>query len=96
MELRAVFFDIDVTLYSSTRFAGLARERAVEAMIARGLQATKGEVLEELAQVVAEFGSNDRNHYDRLLTRLPASAMLGLNPALLVTAGVIAYHETKW
>ena len=36
--LRAVLFDIDDTLYSSTDFAWRAREHAVEAMQARGLE----------------------------------------------------------
>ncbi|HJM39095.1 MAG TPA: HAD-IA family hydrolase [Planctomycetota bacterium] len=96
MSLRAIFFDIDDTLYSSTEFAGQAREKAVESMIARGLCAEKEDVLAELQQVVIEFGSNDSRHFDRLLNRLPQSAVGKVNPALLVMAGVISYHETKW
>ncbi|MDP6942186.1 MAG: HAD-IA family hydrolase [Planctomycetota bacterium] len=96
MNLRAIFFDIDDTLYSSTEFAGQAREKAVEAMIARGLQADKEMVLAELHQVVAEFGSNDSRHFNRLLNRLPQEAVGRVNPALLIMAGVISYHETKW
>ncbi len=96
MSLRAVFFDIDDTLYSSTDFAWRARERAVEAMQSRGLRADKDHVLAELGAVVNEFGSNDGDHYGRLLKRLPPEALADTNPALLVTAGVMAYHETKW
>ncbi len=94
--LRALFFDIDDTLYSSTRFAWRAREQAVEAMIRAGLRADPGRVMEELQEVVAEFGSNDDRHYNRLLQRLGSDAAAGANPALIVMAGVIAYHETKW
>lgn len=94
--LRAIFFDIDDTLYSSTEFAELARERAVDAMIARGLRAERDRVLAELRGVVEEFSSNDDRHFDRLLERLPPLATRGVNKALLVVAGVIAYHETKW
>ncbi|MBC8329822.1 MAG: HAD-IA family hydrolase [Planctomycetes bacterium] len=96
MSLRAVFFDIDDTLYSSTRFAWRAREQAVEAMIRAGLRAGSDRVLVELQEVVVEFGSNDDRHYNRLLQRLGPEACTGANPALIVMAGVIAYHETKW
>ncbi|MBL7009301.1 MAG: haloacid dehalogenase, partial [Planctomycetes bacterium] len=67
MSLRAVFFDIDDTLYSSTRFAWRAREQAVEAMIRAGLRAGSDRVLVELQELVVEFGSNDYRHYNRLL-----------------------------
>ena len=30
-----------------------------------------------------------------LVVRLPASALKGLNPAVVVAAGVVAYHQTK-
>ncbi len=96
MVLRAVFFDIDDTLYSSTRFAWRAREQAVDAMIRAGLRADAERVMTELQEVVAEFGSNDDRHYNRLLQRLGPDASGGANPALIVMAGVIAYHETKW
>lgn len=94
--LRALFFDIDDTLISSTGFVDRARERAVDAMLQKGLRAEKAVVLEQLQQVVAEFGSNDDRHFNRLLKRLGPGAAGGVNEALLVTAGVIAYHETKW
>ncbi len=96
MSLRAVFFDIDDTLYSSTRFAWRAREQAVAAMVRAGLRADPARALAELQEVVAEFGSNDDRHYNRLLQRLGPDASAGVNPALIVMAGVIAYHETKW
>ena len=94
--LRAIFFDIDDTLYSSTEFAGRAREASVDAMLARGLAADRARVLTELARVVEEFGSNDSHHFQRLLDRLPSTATARVNPSLLVSAGMMAYHETKW
>ncbi len=96
MGLGAVFFDIDDTLYSSTQFADSARRQAVQAMLDHGLRADRERVMEELREVVAEFGSNDDRHYNRLLERLPSAATSEVNPALLVMAGVIAYHEAKW
>lgn len=94
--LRAVFFDIDDTLFSTTEFVRRAREQAIEAMCERGLQAERDLVLAELDDVVREFTSNDGHHFDRLLRRLPASAIADTNPGVLVAAAIIAYHETKW
>ncbi|MFK5955226.1 MAG: HAD-IA family hydrolase [Planctomycetota bacterium] len=95
-KLKVIFLDIDDTLFGTSDFVVDARTKAVEAMIARGLKAEVGPVLDELSQVVAEFGSNDDHHYNRLLKRLPQSATAGANPDLLVVAGVIAYHNAKW
>jgi putative hydrolase of the HAD superfamily len=94
--LDAVFWDIDDTMFTTTAFAMRARERAIAAMIERGLDHPADKVLAELQAVVEEFGSNDDRHYDRLLKRLPRKAVAGTNADLLVVAGVIAYHETKW
>jgi putative hydrolase of the HAD superfamily len=93
--LDAIFFDIDDTLYSTTEFARRAREASVDAMIAHGVQATREELLAELDEVVKEFSSNYDRHFDKLLQRLPRRATRGVNPSLVVAAGVVAYHETK-
>ena len=58
-DLKVIFLDIDDTLFGTTDFVQEARTKAVEAMIARGLKAEVEPVLAELAEVVAEFGSND-------------------------------------
>lgn len=94
--LRALFFDVDDTLFATTTFAQQAREKAVEAMRARGLRASRAETLAALADVVAEFGSNDDRHFDRVLMRLPRVATEGCNRDLLIVAAVMAYHDTKW
>lgn len=94
--LKAIFFDIDDTLYSTHSFAMRAREASVDAMLAMGLRADRRVVLRELAEVVHEFSSNYEHHFDKLLSRLPLDATLGLNFALLVSAAVVAYHETKF
>jgi HAD superfamily hydrolase (TIGR01509 family) len=92
--LGLVTFDIDDTLYSSTEFAHLARENSVKAMIQAGLKVELKTGMTELLEVVAEFTSNDEHHFDRLLQRLPASCLQGINPAILVATGVAAYHDT--
>jgi putative hydrolase of the HAD superfamily len=94
--LKALFFDLDDTLYSTSEFARRARSNAIRAMIRMGLKTTVEEGLHELEEVVAEFSSNYPHHYEKLLSRLPKSASQGINPALLIAAGVVAYHQTKF
>lgn len=93
--LDAVLFDIDDTLYSTTAFAHDARRNAVQAMIAQGLDVPEEEANRELVEVVAEFTSNYDEHLDRLLDRLGPARWGGRNPAVLIAAGVVAYHQTK-
>lgn len=93
--LRAIFFDVDDTLYSTSGFARLARERGLDAMRAAGLSLPREELARELDEVIAEFSSNYEHHYDKLLLRLPPEALKGANPAVIVAAGVVAYHQTK-
>jgi len=91
--VKAVLFDIDDTLFPTSEFARLARLNAVRAMIDAGLEHTDDEVLEELQEVLVEFSSNYGQHFDQLLKRLrPPSC----NPALVIAAGVAAYHDTKF
>ena len=64
-------------------------------MIEAGLSLDREDVEEELTEVISEFSSNYEHHFDRLLMRLPKRHFKGVNPALIVAAGVMAYHETK-
>ena len=94
--LKAVFFDIDDTLYSTSRFSQLARQNAVRAMIATGLRMDEGECMRELVEVISEFSSNYEHHFEKLLLRLDEAAYRGVNPAVLVASAVKAYHDTKF
>lgn len=94
--LDVVLFDIDDTLCPTTAFAARARRNAVRAMIQAGLRAEEDVVYRELEEVIAEFSSNYEHHFDKLLLRLDPHAAEGLNPALVVAAGVAAYHDTKF
>lgn len=94
--MKAVLFDIDDTLFSTTEFARNARARAVDAMIDTGLEATHEEISAELQEVVREFGSNYSHHYDKLIQRLPPHQKRDVNPALIVASGMAAYHDTKF
>jgi putative hydrolase of the HAD superfamily len=95
MSLKAVFFDIDDTLFSTTEFAERARRGAADAMRRHGLRLPTDHILRELSEVIAEFSSNYEHHFDKLLLRLPRRAFDGVNPAILVAAGVHAYHDAK-
>jgi len=46
--------------------------------------------------VLAEFSSNYEHHFDKLLMRLRPPSLARVNPALIVAAGVAAYHDTKF
>jgi len=94
--IKAIFFDIDDTLFSTSSFAERAREISVDAMLEQGVVCDRQVMLRELEEVIEEFSSNYQFHYDKLLSRLPAEATAGLNTQLVVAAGVVAYHETKF
>jgi len=87
---KAILFDIDDTLYDSTRASTFARRNAIEAMIDAGMPVGKPRAEAELQKVIAEIGGNHAHHFDHLLDNL------GLEPnARLIAAGVVAYHNTK-
>jgi putative hydrolase of the HAD superfamily len=94
--LDAIFFDIDDTLFSTSVFADKARRSAIDAMLRTGLQASREDALRELDEVLAEFSSNYGSHFDKVIDRLGPEASAGVNRAVLVAAGVVAYHDTKW
>ncbi len=96
MTLRAVLFDIDDTLFSTTAFAQRARQNAVRAMVEAGLELPEEQVMRELEEVIAEFSSNYDHHFDKLLQRLRPESLARRNPAMVVAAGVVAYHDTKF
>ncbi len=94
--LTAIFFDVDDTLYSTSEFAEQARRNSIRAMIEVGLKADPEYLLRELEEVVREFSSNYEYHFDKLLLRLPRRLYRGVNPAVIIAAGIAAYHDTKF
>jgi len=91
VKVRAAFFDIDDTLFDSTRLTRISRINAIKAMIECGLPLTDvmtGYNL--LMKVVKKYGSNYSHHFDRLLE------ILGCRwDAKIIAAGIVAYHDTK-
>ena len=95
MTLRAIFFDLDDTLFPTSEFATRARRRAVDAMVHAGLQVDADEAYAELAEVVREFSSNYGRHFNQLVLRLGGRIRSGVHPAIVIASGVQAYHATK-
>ena len=93
--LRAFFFDVDDTLYSSTQFADTARRHAIQAMIRAGLPMDERTAMEELQEVIEEFGSNNTRHFDMLIQRLPDEVIHPNLRLIIVVAGMSAYHQCK-
>ncbi|MBN1257179.1 MAG: HAD-IA family hydrolase [Planctomycetes bacterium] len=95
-KLETVFLDVDDTLYSTTEFSTLARQNAVKSMIRAGLKMDEEACLIELDEVINEFSSNYEHHFDKLLLRLPRETLGGVSPLILVAAGMVGYHDTKF
>jgi len=89
MQVRAVFFDIDNTLYDSATLSKMARRNSVLAMIESGLDLPVEKVLADLGQIIEEHGSNYHWHYDELLK------LYGRCDAKIIAAGVVSYEHTK-
>jgi len=90
--LKAIFFDIDDTLYDSTTLTRMARLNSIRAMIDAGLAERDEDKLYSLLQkIIKKFGSNYPRHYDELLKELG----IPWKPKI-VAAGVVAYEHTKF
>jgi putative hydrolase of the HAD superfamily len=89
--IKAIFFDIDDTLYDSTKLATMARRNSIQAMIDAGLRIKdEDRVYKVLEGIIIKFGPNYSKHYDELM------AELGLEwDPKIIAAGVVAYHDTK-
>jgi len=88
--IKAVFLDLDGTLYDNSILAEQSRRNAVRAMIEAGLPAGEDDAYRRLLSIVEKHGSNYDNHYDKLVS----SYGIKRNKHV-VAAGVVAYHTTK-
>jgi len=88
-KIKAVFFDVDDTLYDSTLQAESARRNAIKAMIEAGLDMSEGQAMKSLKAIVKKFGSNYLGHFNELLKE--AGQEDGLR---IVATGMVAYHNT--
>jgi len=89
-KIKAVFFDVDNTLYDTATQVESARRNAVKAMIEAGLEVSEKTALSRLNRIVRKHGPNYRLHYDRLME----SFSMKPNPRI-VSAGLVAYANAK-
>ena len=88
---KAVFFDLDDTLYDTSDFARLARRAAINVMIDAGLPLTPDEAYKLLREIIKEKGSNYDKHFNILTKRV-----YGEEKPLLIALGMITYHNVKF
>lgn len=90
MPCKHIFFDIDNTLFPTSRFQEMANENAINAMISKGLECDFKRGMAELQKIIKEKGSNYTRHFDLLVKRIN-----GKKDLKIVAAGIMAYHNTK-
>ena len=90
LDVKAILFDIEDTLYDASYQMRMTRLNAIRAMIEAGLPVDLEMGYKVLEEIVDEYGPHYSRHFDRMLERLG----LKWNPRV-IAAGVVAYRETS-
>lgn len=87
-----IFFDLDDTLFNTTKFVNFARNESFKAMIDGGLKVNLNKLWIDFGHIYSQLGSNSSKHYDKLLEdyKVPKS-----DADRLVALAVMAYHRAK-
>ena len=88
--VKAILFDIDDTLFPSSKFSSLARKNAIRAMAASGMKANQATASKSLEKIIAKYGSNYPEHFNLLVEKFECK-----DKNYSIAAGVWAYHSTK-
>jgi len=88
--IKAIIFDLDDTLFSSSKIATKCRKNAVKEMVKHGLKDKFENVYSSLLKIILKRGSNYNFHFNDLLKSYNIKY-----PEKIIAAGVIAYHKTK-
>jgi putative hydrolase of the HAD superfamily len=90
MNIRAIFCDIDDTLFPTSEFASRARKNAAMAMVRAGICAKPTAILSAIEKEVEMHGSNYSGHFDHACQKFRC-----INREKTIAAGIVAYHNTK-
>ena len=112
MTIKALIFDLDDTLFDSTKLSEMARRAGINAILDLGydIEIDEDECYKILLDVIKEFGSNYSKHFDQLIKRIGGISKLYSSsigeyiaikgmippPKMFIQAAVIAYHDIKY
>ncbi len=91
MKIKHILFDIDETLFPTSKFVKIARKNAVDAMVEMGIEEDPEKLYNILLEVIEEKGSNYSYHFSDLCNKIGIKE----NQAKYIAAAVNAYHNSK-
>lgn len=89
--MAVLLFDIDDTLFPSTRFRHMAMSEALDNMIRAGINLEKEKLWDLLIKIIEEKGSNYPKHFDELISRLKVEK----RKEMFIAYAVKGYHDMK-
>ena len=90
--IKLILFDLDNTLYPTSKQVKKCRESAIKAMIKRGLPGSEKELEIKLNCIIKKLGSNNEKHLNTLVKQTKIEKN---KHNAIISSGVTAYHITK-